>query len=285
MAGGKFSEANLFGITLRESANDGSDFTNPDADYRRVFLGEDGELHKRDSAGAVTGFGGSGIAASLADAAGDTLVATAADTWAKRVNNLAASVAPAVTDDSGDGYSIGSRWIDTTADKEYVATDVSVGAAVWKETTGAMAVAVLQDQEAQNTQGGTFTSGAWQTRVLNTEVSDASAIVTLSSNRFTPIAGTYLILARAPAYQVRSHQLRIQNVTAATTAAIGGSQYVDPGDTVVGDATVEGVIVANGTDAYELQHQAHTTANTNGLGNAANFTTEVYASVTLIKIA
>jgi len=54
MAGGKFSLANLFGITIRESANDGSDFTNPDADYRRLFLGEDGLLHVKDSAGAVT---------------------------------------------------------------------------------------------------------------------------------------------------------------------------------------------------------------------------------------
>lgn len=54
MAGGKFSEANLFGMTIRESANDGSDFTNPDADYRRLFLGEDGLLHLRDSAGTVT---------------------------------------------------------------------------------------------------------------------------------------------------------------------------------------------------------------------------------------
>lgn len=49
-----FSEANLYGITLRESANDGSDFTNPDADYRRLFLGEDGFLHVKDSAGSVT---------------------------------------------------------------------------------------------------------------------------------------------------------------------------------------------------------------------------------------
>jgi len=54
MAGGKFSLANLFGMTIRESANDGSDFTNPDADYRRLFLGEDGLLHVKDSAGAVT---------------------------------------------------------------------------------------------------------------------------------------------------------------------------------------------------------------------------------------
>jgi hypothetical protein len=51
-------------------------------------------------------------------------------------NNWSAAVAPAVTDDSGDGYAIGSRWIDTTADKEYVALDVTVGAAVWTETTG-----------------------------------------------------------------------------------------------------------------------------------------------------
>lgn len=67
MAGGQFSLAKLFGITLRESANDGSDFTNPDADYRRLFLGEDGLLHLRDSAGAITDVGGD-AASHIADA-------------------------------------------------------------------------------------------------------------------------------------------------------------------------------------------------------------------------
>lgn len=51
---GKFSDAELFGMTIRESATDGSDFTNPSADYRRLFLGEDGFLHVKDSAGSVT---------------------------------------------------------------------------------------------------------------------------------------------------------------------------------------------------------------------------------------
>lgn len=55
---GLFSLANLFGMTIRESATDGSDFTNPDADYRRLFLGEDGALHLKDSAGSVTDVGG-----------------------------------------------------------------------------------------------------------------------------------------------------------------------------------------------------------------------------------
>lgn len=44
----------IYGLGLRESANDGSDFSNPDADYRVFFLGEDGLIHVKDSAGAVT---------------------------------------------------------------------------------------------------------------------------------------------------------------------------------------------------------------------------------------
>lgn len=49
--------------------------------------------------------------------------------------NLTATAAPTVNDDSGDGYAVGSRWFDVTNDREYVALDVAVGAAVWKETT------------------------------------------------------------------------------------------------------------------------------------------------------
>lgn len=43
----------VYGVHLRESANDGSDFSNAASDYRVLFLGEDGYLHVKDSAGAV----------------------------------------------------------------------------------------------------------------------------------------------------------------------------------------------------------------------------------------
>jgi hypothetical protein len=56
----KISDALTHGLTVRESATDGSDFTNPIADYRRLFLGEDGQLHVKDSAGAVTDIGVAG---------------------------------------------------------------------------------------------------------------------------------------------------------------------------------------------------------------------------------
>jgi hypothetical protein len=42
---------------------------------------------------------------------------------------------PTTGDDSGDGHVIGCRWINTATDEEFVATDVSVGAAVWQSTT------------------------------------------------------------------------------------------------------------------------------------------------------
>jgi hypothetical protein len=54
-------------VILEEVANDGSATTTPAADHRALFLGEDGSLHLKDSAAAVTDIGGS--AAHEADAA------------------------------------------------------------------------------------------------------------------------------------------------------------------------------------------------------------------------
>ena len=47
------------------------------------------------------------------------------------------AAAPAVTDDQNEGYLVGDIWIDETNDKSYICLDISVGAAVWTEITGA----------------------------------------------------------------------------------------------------------------------------------------------------
>lgn len=47
-------------------------------------------------------------------------------------NNPNAVVAPTVNDDSGDSYSIGSKWFNSATRELYVASDVTVGAAVWE---------------------------------------------------------------------------------------------------------------------------------------------------------
>jgi hypothetical protein len=50
-------------------------------------------------------------------------------------DNLAATVAPTVSNDTSEGFSPGSRWIDVVGEKVYICVDESSGAAVWKEVS------------------------------------------------------------------------------------------------------------------------------------------------------
>ena len=55
----------------------------------------------------------------------------AMDTDGGLLNNYSATAAPTVNDDSGDGYSVGSIWVDVTNDDAYILVDASSGAAIW----------------------------------------------------------------------------------------------------------------------------------------------------------
>ena len=50
-------------------------------------------------------------------------------------NNLVGMARPGPTNDSSEGYSAGSVWIDTTSDQGYVCLSATEGAAVWGNTT------------------------------------------------------------------------------------------------------------------------------------------------------
>ncbi len=49
--------------------------------------------------------------------------------------NDSATTAPAATDDSGAGYSVGSLWIDTATDTAYICVDATAAAAIWVDIT------------------------------------------------------------------------------------------------------------------------------------------------------
>ena len=51
------------------------------------------------------------------------------------VNKFDATAPPGVSNDSSESYTVGSSWVDVTADLAYIAADVTVGAAVWVQTT------------------------------------------------------------------------------------------------------------------------------------------------------
>jgi len=142
----------------------------------------------------------------------------------------------------------------------------------------------LQDQKAQNTAGGTFTSGAWRTRVLNTEQADSGNHVTLSANQFTLDAGDYVILAFAPCHKVAANQARLQNITDGTTIITGMSVSAPASGENHIISTVMGKFTIAASKALELQHRCTSTLATNGFGIKSNFTTEVYSTVQLWKV-
>ena len=139
----------------------------------------------------------------------------------------------------------------------------------------------IQDQKPSGTAGGTFTSGAWQTRTLNTKVYDTIGS-TLSSNQFTLPQGTYIVTAYLPTLNTFTSQGRMQNITDATTSLLGQSAVT--GNTAGGVAIINGVVTLNSTKTFEIQHRCATTVTTNGFGYPSSWGTEVYSEVKIYKV-
>ncbi len=69
------------------------------------------------------------ISATAAEAAATSAAAAAALVPLSKYN---ATTAPTVNDDTGDGYGIGSAWVDITHDRVYICVDATLTAAIWK---------------------------------------------------------------------------------------------------------------------------------------------------------
>jgi hypothetical protein len=143
----------------------------------------------------------------------------------------------------------------------------------------------LVDHKTQNTSGGTFTSGAWQTRDLNVELADDGGHCSLSANQFTLSPGTYVIQASAPAFYIHRHQLALYNVSAGTYPIVGSSEYNPQFGSVQVQtrSMLAGQFTIAATSIFELRHRCETTQAAQGFGVEANLGTEVYAIVQLWK--
>lgn len=89
-----------------------------------------------------------------------------------------ATSAPTVNADTNAGYSVGSRWFDVSANKEYVCLDASAGAAVWSETTGGggSSGALWRYLDATNLPSGAAAPEAvWQFDKSGSELNDRTA--------------------------------------------------------------------------------------------------------------
>ena len=149
-----------------------------------------------------------------------------------------------------------------------------------------MPYAKLSDTKATGTNGGTFTTGGWRTRTINTEDNDIAGIVSISANQFTLSAGTYRIRATATAYAVGQNQLRLRNVTDATTTLVGTSCYATGTFNAFNIAGLVGEFTISATKSFEIQHRGAATVADTGFGVPANFgESEVYTVVEIWKVA
>jgi hypothetical protein len=144
---------------------------------------------------------------------------------------------------------------------------------------------ILEDQKAQNTSGGTFTSGADRTRDLNTEVYDPFGLCTLSSNQFTLSAGTYYIDATVPCAGVDRNQAILYNATGTAQITRGTSSVAPFTTTAQSVSYIRAVFTVAASQALEIRHRCQTTGTTVGFGVESNFGTERYTRVCLWRIA
>lgn len=75
-------------------------------------------------------------------------------------NKYDATSAPTAGDDTNDGYSVGSVWVDVTADRFYICVDASAGAAVWASRLELSAENVYTAQQRMTLQTDTSSSNA-----------------------------------------------------------------------------------------------------------------------------
>ena len=141
----------------------------------------------------------------------------------------------------------------------------------------------ISDQKASGTNGGTFTSGSWQTRTLNTVEGDTS-FVTLSANQITLPPGKYNIFAKAPGYVIGFNKAKLYSITDSADVIMGTSEYSVA--SVTNASTLSGTLNLSATKTYELRHYCTTTGSSNGFGQSAvtGGTVEVFSDILITKL-
>lgn len=142
--------------------------------------------------------------------------------------------------------------------------------------------ATIKDIKSPGTNGGTFTSGSWQKRTVNTIEGNVN-FVAIASDQLTLQPGTYVILIKATACDVRNHQCRLQNITD-TVSVLGTNSYSYNG--VMTSSDVYTILTISDVKVFEIQHICSDTSDNIGFGKATGFNSnELYTIATIQKIA
>ena len=149
--------------------------------------------------------------------------------------------------------------------------------------------AVICDQKANNTDGGTITANAWRVRDLNTEITDPDGIVSISSNQFTLGAGTYFIRWSAPTFKSHRHISKLYDITGTADLAFGTTAFGGSSEAVMQRSFGFFRHTISGNNVYEIRHWVENTDSGQGggvaFGDEDSTPTEMYTVVEIFKEA
>ena len=144
-------------------------------------------------------------------------------------------------------------------------------------------VALLQDQKSAGTHGGQPpNTSSYFERDLNTEVFDTGNFVSLSSNNFTLIAGTYLLQASIPAHRTNGSKALLYNITDGTTVAYSQVVYIRDAAVQGGHINLTCRFTIGSTKSFDIRQRVNN-SDGEGLGHASGFDTEIYTQVLIYK--
>lgn len=142
----------------------------------------------------------------------------------------------------------------------------------------------LHDSKATTTEGGTFTSGAWQLRTV-TEDMDTGNNCSVATNVITLEAGTYDCFIQCPANEVQAHQARLRNTSDGVNLLLGHSAYSYGAGFGQASSIIQGRFTINSQKTLEIQHRCQTTMGTSGFGKANSFgENEIYTTAEFWKV-
>lgn len=257
------------GATSLVSADKGRIFFDTDTNSLKVYSGSAWE--------AVDPGPDTVVAASIADNAVDKT----------HLNDDIVASAGAVTISSGElSVAVDASSIEISSNALQVAAGGITAAML---ATGVLdrSYALLRHEVGSTTDGGSTTSGSWETRPVSTESFDADSIVTLSANQFTLIAGTYIVRWMSGFVGSGRCQSRLYDVTGAATEDVGSSGYADSSDPTTFESTGSTRFTIASPNVYRLESFCTTSNATDGFGKAvndgSNTENQVYAWVEIIK--
>ena len=145
----------------------------------------------------------------------------------------------------------------------------------------------VQDQKTANVDGGTNSAGT-NIRDLNTVIRNTITGASLSSNKITLPAGTYIWESSAPSFRVLRFFTEIYNVTDSVRIFRSRNGI---GITVTGsqiDSIMKYIFTLTGTKDIELRHYTEVSVATNGFGLGSSSelgeSIEIYSDVFIEKI-